>query len=115
MNELDQLIEEQTPEVAKAINDLIDRAGTSDADFDVLLEAGNMIAELRSPLDDAIIQEIYGAFALLGVKQELLYMIASWKNGTTSDSLILNRIKKHNADLEATLQWQIDSYKRVAT
>jgi len=113
MNELDQLIEEQTPEVAKAINDLIERAGTSDADWNMLLAAGNMIAELRNPLDDAIIKEIYGALALLGAKQELLYMIASWKDGTTSDSLILDRIKKHNIDLEATLQWQIDSYKRV--
>lgn len=113
MNELDQLIEEQTPEVAKAINDLIERAGTSDADWDVLLEAGNMIAELRNPFDDAIIKEIHSAFALLGVKQELLYMIASWKDGTTADYLVLDRLKKHNADLEATLQWQIDLYKRV--
>ena len=113
MEELDQLIEEQTPEVAKAINNLIERAGTSDADWNVLLEAGNMIAELRNPLDDAIIKEIYGAFALLGVKQELLYVIASWKDGTTADDLILDRLKTHNTDLEATLQWQIDSYKRV--
>ena len=57
MEELDQLIEEQTPEVAKAINNLIERAGTSDADWNVLLEAGNMIAELRNPLDDAKMNE----------------------------------------------------------
>ena len=115
MSELDQLIEEQTPEVAKAIDDLIDRAGTSDADWNVLLEAGDMIAELRNPLDDVIIKEIYGAFTLLGARQELLYIIASWKDGTTRDSLTLDRIKIHNTDLEATLQWKIDSYKRVAT
>jgi len=114
MNELDQLINEQTPEVAKAINDLIEQAGTSDADWDVLLAAGNMIAELRNPLNDEIIYEIYGALRLLGSRNELLHhAVSCWQGGFNYKSLMLEKLKTHNKNLSDTLQWQIDSYNRV--
>lgn len=112
MNELDQLIEEQTPEVAKAINDLIERAGTSDADWDVLLEAGNMIAELRNPISSAIIHEMTITLMFLGASDVFMHYIACWQDASLSDSLVLERLKLQNEKLADTLQWQIDSYNR---
>lgn len=45
---LDELIESQPVDVRDAINDVIYYAGTSDADWQILLAAGRIIAELRT-------------------------------------------------------------------
>ena len=44
---LDELIESQPVDVRDAIEEVIEKAGTSDADWEILLAAGQIIAELR--------------------------------------------------------------------
>ncbi len=48
---LDELIAKQPPEIAAAIERVIEEAGTSDADWSVLLTAGKLIA--YTPLSEA--------------------------------------------------------------
>lgn len=48
MASYDEMIAKQTPEVARAIEDMADRAGTTDADWSVLQAGGEMVAELRA-------------------------------------------------------------------
>jgi len=50
---LDELIDNETQEVQDAIYEIIDDAGTSDADWSVLLSAGQLIAKLRRAADGA--------------------------------------------------------------
>lgn len=48
MATLDELIEQQPPAVQSAIEAICDKAGTSDADWEVLLAAGEMVAVLQA-------------------------------------------------------------------
>lgn len=50
MSDLDSLIQKQPPEVVDAINRLIDMAGTSDADWQILVTAGQLISELEKQI-----------------------------------------------------------------
>lgn len=45
---LDELIENETQEIQDAINEVIENAGTSDADWNVLLSAGELIAKYKA-------------------------------------------------------------------
>jgi hypothetical protein len=47
---LEECIEKESPEVQKAINDVIDEAGTSDADWAILRAAGILLAKVRQNL-----------------------------------------------------------------
>lgn len=63
---LDELIENEPQEIQNSINDVIERAGTSDADWSVLLSAGQLIARLRKGISavDALISESEGVAGL---------------------------------------------------
>lgn len=49
---LEELLEHENEDVQMAIEEICDSAGTSGADWNVLQEAGRMIANLRSQLVD---------------------------------------------------------------
>lgn len=51
---LDELIAEQSPNVQSAIEELIEAAGTADADSSILIEAGKRVATLNKQCRDLI-------------------------------------------------------------
>ena len=63
---LDELIENETQEIQDAINEVIESAGTSDADWSVLLSAGQLIARLRKGISavDVLMNESEGVSGL---------------------------------------------------
>ena len=88
MADLDELLAGQDPGVRKAIEDLCERAGTNDADGDLLVEAGRMINGLRGCLYSirASLEVLMGQQQILNTQREIYDQLRLYAAAKTDKS-----------------------------